>query len=238
MLSIEIQRELKQLHLVTMKCFSPSPAHLPVYNEIYRVWRSVWEVGVRELYGQEFLPSDQFIRQDFVAGIFRGDVCLASCCYRLINLSIPAHVDDSWFKPWPRDLVVQMAETTPMALMPSWLSVNPDFRRKETGYPIHLARIMMEVLNYVTIQENAQIAFGVSRNDRSVNKVLRHIGGVEPVCENVTYEGFSVDLFKFTRAELEARLPQFSHEVHKLWRERIDLRPNPPKRSMPREIDL
>lgn len=238
MLSTEVHRELKQLRLVITKCFSPSTADLPVYNEIYRVWRTVWEVGVRELYGQKSLPSDQFIRQDFVAAIFREDTCLASCCYRLINLTIPAHVDDSWFKPWPRQLVIDLAASTPMALMPSWLTVSPEFRRKERGYPIHLARVMMEVLNYITVHQGAQIAFGVSRNDRSVNKVLRHIGGIEPVRRDVLYEGFSVDLFKFTREELEARLPQFSSEVHKLWRERIDLRLNTKTRSSRNEIDL
>jgi hypothetical protein len=216
-------QEIKSLKLVITKCFAPYPSDVLIYNEIYRVWRSTWEIGVKELYGSETLPSDHFIRQDIVAAVFKGDECLASCCYRLINLKIPAHCDDSWFKPWPQEIIKEIAMQTPLALMPSWLTVNPSYRYKESGYPIHLARLMMEVLNFMTINYNAQVAFGVSRNDRSVNKLLKHIGGVDPVRKDVQYEGFYVDLFKFSQHELALRIPEFSIEVHKLWRDRIDL---------------
>ena len=172
---------------------------LDEYNAIFQTWDQVWQQGVLDLYNQSFLSSDHFVRQDFVAGIFCKRECIGSCSYRLMDLNLPAHRADSWFRPWPKLLIEDFSTKNNQVLVPSWLTVHQKYRRKSGFVGMDVAKTIMELLNFFLREFPVTHSFGVSRNDRSVYKILEHISGHSAAVSSVNYEGFDVDLFIFRK---------------------------------------
>src|SRR3954466_4957192 len=77
------------------------PANARTYYEAaYATWKQVWKQTLLELDGSDQLHSDQFTRQDYIIAIFHGPLCVALCCFRRADFSMPGSIEDSWFKPW------------------------------------------------------------------------------------------------------------------------------------------
>lgn len=102
-------------------------------NRSYTLWREVWQATLSELDGTSDLASDHFSRQDYCNLIEIDGEPAGLCCFRFVDLRHSWAADDSWFAPWPKEILLRYTKTHRHALVPSWLTVAPAFR-KTAGY--------------------------------------------------------------------------------------------------------
>lgn len=199
------------------------PAGVKLYNQAYELWQNVWAVTLRELDGLPKLHSDQFTRQEIVAGLFTDQECIGLTCFRRANLSVAADRDDSWFIPWPSHILTGLGQTHPHSWANSFFTVHPDYRRSHGSGPlqdhIELSVLLTEVVSMISIDLRADAVFGVTRNNRSVNKLAAY-GGAVAVAEKQMHHGVEVDLIAFYPHKLVAARENFSPMIRNLWKKK------------------
>lgn len=201
----------------------------PYYESAYSLWHSVWSETLNELDGLPKLFSDGFTRQDVVVGLFLGTQCIALNCFRRSDLRNIAHRQDSWFLPWTESQLVELGEKYPNGLVNSYFTIHPDFRKSAPGNDFarqflerfNLAIVLAELSALMTVKLNADGAFGVTRNNRSVNKLAYH-GGAIPLAKNKMHHGVDVDLILYENDRVQRAMSNFTSQTLGLWENRID----------------
>lgn len=190
-------------------------------NRSYALWRDVWQPTLNELDGTSDLASDGFSRQDYCSLIEIDGEPAGLCCFRVVDLTHSWTQDDSWFTPWPKEILHSYSKTHRLALVPSWLTVAPAFR-KMAGYSgPNLAGLLSEIIALNIIESVASIGFGTPRKDRSMHYWIERAGGI-CVVPDILHHGVQVELVAFYPEYL--RQVTFSKEVLSLWSRRSDFR--------------
>lgn len=208
------------MQLYILPAHSPPSAYYSIYNACFDLWESVWSSTLRELDGLEVLFSDAFTRQDFFGAAFVQGKPAALCCFKNLDLGVSSSRKDSWFAPWPKDLLEELAQEFPQALIPSWMTVHPDFRKTANYQGPNFGLLMSELISLCCLHQGADIAFGTPRKDRSVNKLVSQAGATCLV-PDVKHHGVLVDLVAFFPEKLKDL--SFSQEIQSLWQNRIHL---------------
>lgn len=202
-------------------------------RQCYRLWQDVWSSTLRELDGLSHLHSDDFSRQDFFSTLWYGDEIAALCGFRFVDLQQSWGLADSWFAPWQQTLLCEIAQTRPRAMVPSWLTAAPAFR-KTAGYTgPNVTGLLSELISLHLLESDADVAFGTPRRDRSVHRWIARAGAT-CLAADVLHHGVPIDLVAFFPERL--RSIEFSNEVMTLWSERTDFRhrANQPELAMPK----
>ncbi len=169
----------QDLQLVLLPGRGPAPGGAEYYLEAYRLWKLVWKATLLELDGSDELYSDHFTRQDYVLCLFHGARCVALTCFRRADLGYATHQEDSWFKPWPKEMLDQIGRELRQGLVVSWVTIDPDYRRTQANAytkDLEISPRLAEALNFFMRDCEVDIAFGVTRNNRSVNKFCAYAG--------------------------------------------------------------
>lgn len=218
--------ELKNddFRLVIMPCSGEKipPESRDDYNKTYQLWRRVWCKTLEELEGLTTLHSNEFTRHDFVKTLFYKDKAIAMICYSHADLSIESRRDDHWFKPWPDDLKQKLSKKYPNSLLAAWFCVTPELRKSKFISNIKPAKIILESLANLVVHENLDSCFGISRNERSVNKLTLSIGGT--IYGESEYYNCEVNLFLIKPKEIKIQSKTFSSLSNHIWNNRIDYR--------------
>lgn len=217
-----------------MNLFLVPAAHPPaearqIYDQTYALWKSVWFETLKELDGITSLPSDGFTRQDFFAAAKVGDRIAAICFFREADLTVESHRDDSWFQPWPKELLLEISQTRRRTLIPSWLTVHREFRKSSGAAGCNWSLVMSELISLVCLDVNADVGFGTPRKDRSVNRLVAQAGAV-CLKEDVHHHGVMIDLVAFYPEIL--RQVNYSSDTLWLWQNKIDFRTSNYKTSV------
>jgi hypothetical protein len=200
------------------------------YWGAFELWKEVWESTLKDLDGLPWLPSDQFTRQDLVAGLFLNGRCIGLSCFRKANLASPVDRMDSWFRPWPEAVMLELSRKYSQTAANSFFTIHPEFRKSKNMDPNHhpggldvdVSILMAEIVVTIAYHSGADATYGVTRNNRSVNKLAYH-GGAVPVVKDLTHHGVSVDLIALVPMYLEKAMGDFLPLTDLLWKNRIIL---------------
>lgn len=214
--------DLSPLRLVILPGRNSTSETKEMYDSAYETWKLVWKQTLLELDGSDTLFSDHFTRQDYFFAVFHRQLCVASVSFRRIDPSSIVHSDDSWFKPWPREAVNEFGKTYSNALMASWLTIHPNYRKSD-GDPylssLELSRRAIEMMSFFMLDAQADITFAAARNNRSVNKLCLY-GGCQVYKPNVIHHGVEVDLITWVPRDLIRAVETFPKVSHELWNSR------------------
>ncbi|MBY0554037.1 hypothetical protein K2P97_05890 [bacterium] len=211
--------EIQDLTLSVLKSSTYQQQNIELYNSSYNLWKTNWLNTLKKLDNIENLYSEDFTRHDFFVVISYKKEAIGLCCFRKVDLKVYATIEDSWFNPWPKDFLFQLAQDVDSAIVPSWFTIHQDYRRSKGKTELNLAQILSEIMSLVTIHENVDVTFSSPRKDRSVDKLLENAGAVA-VFKDITYHGVLVDLVCFFIEEIKK--VKFSSEASLLWKKRKD----------------
>ncbi len=191
------------------------------YDQLYLLWKSGWEETFREDKIEYKSNANNFIRNDFVVGIFNDQNPIGFHAYSIFNLNSIAHSRHPYFDPFKskaeerlRNLNVKSAFTM------EYLFVHPEWRKTTSG--MSLASILIQLGLRIFEQSSADVALGVGRNNRSVSRYAYEKGAVS-LEQNIAMHGNTVDLFYFPKNELRNNLSDQEQDLaEKLWTDRID----------------
>lgn len=202
--------------LVLLPAKEPSFEGQNLYRAAFDLWHGVWSKTLKELDGQEKTFSDGFTRQDFFAGLFQEDTCVALVMFKKIDLRFEIHWRDSWFASWDKSTLKEISEESPVCMVPSWLTVHPLFRKNSGRSDARLSTVITEVMAQMCIEMKADVGFGTSRNNRGVNKLVYHAGAI-PLEKGRIAHGVEVDLVAFFPEKIEQAKQNFSSLFFDVW---------------------
>lgn len=205
--------------LYILRSGSDQQINASLHNQCYLFWKKIWLSTLNELEGVDKIYSDDFTRHDFFIALTHHEKPIGLISFKSVDLKLLASLDDSWFKPWPRNFLVQIAHDSEKAIIPSWLSVDPTYRRSKGFTDLNIGFILSELISMITLHTMADVAFGTPRKDRSVNQLVQQAGAVT-VYENISHHGVLVDLVCFFKENVEKH--HFSDVTSALWKNRIE----------------
>lgn len=192
------------------------------YAAAYETWKIVWRQTLLELDGSDQLFSDHFTRQDYILAIFHGPLCVALCCFRRADLKTPGSINDSWFKPWSQDALISFAKNNSRGIAVSWLTIHPDYRRTVSDEHIKdfsASNRLCEQINLFMQDCKMELAFGITRNNRSVNKMSEYVG-FSVFQHGANHHGVEVDLITVNHDQLREAQKSYPQEAFEMWNNR------------------
>jgi hypothetical protein len=185
-------------------------------EQAYRCWQQVWSETFRELDGVERVHSDEFTRQHEIGALFLNDVCIGLTGYRWVDLSLPLHQDDSYFKVWPKAPLRRLQRDGSNVCIGSHLTVLPAWRGRRGDISVKEILLALSVRRFQA--SSADVLAGTMRNDRAMN-VLGFRLGFTALFQDAVLHGVGVDLVAFYR-DIGARrtaTPELDEIVDELW---------------------
>lgn len=215
--------DVKGLKLVIIPCREPVPVEaLKFYNSAYQLWHRVWSETLKELDGVEKLFSNEFTRHDFAVVLFSNDTAISLACYSSVNLKLDSRLNDAWFESWPQEILIKQKERDGEGVLAAWFCAAPEYRKTYINSSINIAKLMVEAFGRVVLDGAYSVGYGVSRNNRGVNKMLYEIGGTK-LGESVAH-GCAVDLILIEPENVHLNQLSYSNIFKKLWENKIDFR--------------
>lgn len=173
--SVFISTILNMIKIEIVNKYSFNGPNRGVYEQIYQVWHSTWQEEYSALEDSATLFSNEFTRQDSALGIFVDDVCAATTLFHEVDISSPIGRLDSYFAPWPPELLNRIEGIQPKVLVCSAFTVAKEFRRFRSGRVIMadlLACASLELLK----RSDYKLMVGNMRNSRGANKIVYKFG--------------------------------------------------------------
>lgn len=191
------------------------------YLSAYNVFHSVWEETFKSLSGDSFRQySDDFTRQDQIQGLFHGDECIALNCIREVSLRNPVDLKDSWLNDWPKDKIESLAQEYSKALINSYFTVHPRYRKTQNPSDLNPSYILGCLTVIHQMEVKYPLMLGMMRNDRSMNKLGSLWGCLN--LDTVLHNNIPTDIVVFTpETILEAR-KKFPNQIEQIYKNKID----------------
>lgn len=210
------------LRVVVMPTRAPVEGNDQLYVEAYNTWEKCWKEAFLELEGSDELFCDHFTRQDYMVGLYDGRKCAALIFFRRINVKLEAHRNDSYFKAWPKDFLKEIAGRHETAMICSWITTLPEYRRTKNNPDLRNLEISLrlsEVMNFFMQDANIDITFGTVRINRSADKMCSYSGS-RTLMKDLTHHGVAVDLISWEPKDLPAASKLFPPLAFDLWNSR------------------
>lgn len=172
------------------------PPHLREhYDSAFKMWCDTWLSAFSELDGANRIFSDDFKRQDEVLVLFHGKEAAASVFFSHINLKNEEDRLDSYFKPWPQELLKSLGDQKGQnGLICSYFTVAKNWRKAE--FPFYAKDIIgaLAIMRFLELQNDMMV--GTMRNNKGMNNIAYSLGA-DPFIKNVMHHGVDVDLVQF-----------------------------------------
>jgi hypothetical protein len=182
--------------------FKPRSSKHALARAAYELWRDEWQATLRELEGVTRIHSDEFVRQDEISVLSSAGQCVSVTALRWLDLSRATAREDSYFQAWPEEALAELG--TSIVAISSNTLVHPEWRgtRVEPPFPTH----QPTPLSFVTValairrflDSKACAVIGVTRNDRSMNRVAAGVGARK--IGQIKLHGIDSDLICIERA--------------------------------------
>lgn len=215
-------RQMFPLRVVVMPTRAPVEGNELLYNEAYSTWETCWKEAFLELEGSDELYCDHFTRQDFMVGLYDGRKCAALIFFRRINVKLEAHRNDSYFKAWPKDYLKSIADKYDTAMICSWITTLPEYRRTKNNpsfRDLEISLRLSEVMNFFMQDVQIDITFGTVRINRSADKMCTYSGS-RTLIKDQSHHGVAVDLISWEPKDLPVASNQFPPLAFELWNNR------------------
>jgi hypothetical protein len=173
------------------------PADLPLLGLAYECWGSVWREHFLERDNTDYLPSDDFTRQDEIGALFHGWECVGMTFYRWVDLTNPIYADDSYFRVWPRSALETACASGKRLCIGSNLTVSPRWRNAKN---VSAKRVLLALAVERFLRADADTMVGKMRNDRNMNELGFELG-FERIERDVLLHGGPCDLVAFYRGK-------------------------------------
>jgi len=167
----------------------------PRMVEAYRCWRATWRDAFVELEQHTELYSDDFTRQNEVGALFQRGECIALSFFRWLDLSLPMHRDDSYFRVWPEEARDEACREGTRICVSSSFTLAAGYRRSRV---CSLKDVLVALIIERFLASDADAVVGTVRNNRGVDKLI-YRNGFLPISHNRKLYGVEVDLGAFYR---------------------------------------
>lgn len=198
---------------------SPS---VEIHNRAFEFWLKLWTDVLNKISKGEKPNPDDFLRQDKISLLMRGDEVVALHAYTFFDLNQKAARSHSYFGHSYTEKAMKEMERLGARTAMSFehFSVSPEWRSGAAG--ISVATTLLQ-LGFKTFGESqADIALGVCRVDVGVAKMCYDAGGV-PLDKGLTLHGVPVDLVGILQGKQRLAKDQAENELaNYFWQNRED----------------
>jgi hypothetical protein len=175
----------------------PRTSRHPLLKGAYELWRDEWRATLEELEGSAHIHSDEFVRQDEISVLSVDQQCVSVTGLRWLDLSLPMAREDSYFRGWPDDMVQRLGSgvvgiSGNTIVRSEWRRtlIDPSSERPGEPMPLSLVTLALALRRFIDVPTENVI--GVSRNDRSMNRVGAAIGALK--IGQITIHGVDSDV--------------------------------------------
>jgi hypothetical protein len=200
---------------------SSTPA-LGYYLSAYATFQSVWQETLAGIHGSSHvLHSNDFTRQDHIQALFAEEgLCIALDCVRAVRLDNPVDLNDSWLRPWPKEILDDLSARCPMAFINSYFTVHPSYRRTQADDTHHVSYVIGCLSVLYQLEVGMPLMLGMMRRDRSMNKLGVSWGAKTLMATN--HNGSETDLVVFDLDSVREAARCFPEVVFDLFKRRND----------------
>jgi hypothetical protein len=192
-----------------------------LYNAVYHYWKKVWGDIFTQAGSPGSLNAENFLRQDFIIALHRGDEVVGILATSFFNLGAESTFDHAYMKAFPRDFVGGLhAEGRGLATTSEYLSVHPDYRRSQIG--VALSDVLVGLGLKIFSQQDGTVTLGTAvRPARSHESAFKY-GYVE--VGTIQKYGLDCSLLFNTQDQLHRHAdPDVAALVDDYWATRNDL---------------
>ncbi|MDZ4676582.1 MAG: hypothetical protein SGI74_03650 [Oligoflexia bacterium] len=218
--NINVMQKVKNLKYVLFPGTHVEEIFLPYYQSAYKLWKDVWTETIYELDGHKNIFSDDFTRQDEIGALFDGSECIMLSFFKMVDLNLTAHRDDSYFKVWPKDIIDKLIVNNKPVLIGSNITASQSFRGKHFG--LSTKDLLMGLLIKRLQHTPAGAMTGTMRNNRGMHEcAYRH--GATPLKQGLIHHGVEVDLVGFFQDKVKpCDIPGIQNLVNTLWKKHLE----------------
>lgn len=199
--SVDFRPEMLTYHLLRPR--DAGVADVALLGEAYRCWSEVWSETLFQLDGATDVPSDEFTRQDEIGALFHGYECIALSCFRWIDLALPMHHADSYFRIWPQEARAAAAREGTRVCIGSHITVAQRWRRVRGCSIRHVITAL--TLDRFRVSGGDAI-LGTMRDDRGMHKLTAGLG--THALGHAQLHGVPVTLIAFYRSSVRPPLSE------------------------------
>ncbi len=192
-----------------------------LYQYAYAYWRDFW----REFYSSQESPegfrTDEFYRQNMVAGLFQGDEVVAVHTYTFFDLRYTATQEHSYFSLYS-ELDLQRLKTLGLnqVMTMEFMAMNPAFRKSVVG--ISLAEVMVACGVHILRAAGLDASITIAREDYKVPEFARRVG-FKTLRAGLSRHHCPCELMYLPLNDLVQNLsPEVQHYVQYFWDRRVD----------------
>ncbi len=191
------------LRFLVLPSKNPSQKEVQDYNNAYEAWLRVWKDAYKELKLEKPIYSDEFTRHDHINCIFYGAQCIASVHSRIVDISIPATVEDSYFKIWNTQDVKRIRSHGNKVMIISNMTVHKEWRKSFCDLSIKDLIIYLCCMRFKS--SAAAVMATYTRNSKNVNELVKRFGAqvIRKDVQNFNKKDL-VDLFIFSKDSVTA----------------------------------
>lgn len=148
-----------------------------LYNDLYKLWQNVWNKTFTELGENKTVAGDEFFLLDELFTVHIDNKAVAMVAAKWLNLELSPCTDNYYFKTFPPETRSALeAHNIKKFMGLGNLVTHPEWRKQKTGIPF--ADIVTGLSFKRQIEHGFDSALCYTRNDRSVNKMVKGFGGI------------------------------------------------------------
>lgn len=161
---------MEKLKLHLLNFHTPKTEQIALMNSVYSSWKKVFGEVVESVGGA--LDPDDFFRCDSILAISSGSELIAFCNLTFFDLRLSSSLEHHYIKALDADLPKRlMAEGFQRLLAVEYLTVHPEWRRKDPGIS------WLEILTSLSVKimdgSSADAVIGTPRIDLKVPDACR-----------------------------------------------------------------
>ncbi|MBX3039605.1 MAG: hypothetical protein KF789_02715 [Bdellovibrionaceae bacterium] len=189
---------------------------LSLRNEAFTAWKEVWESVYNKSDSNYALKADEFERQDLITCIKIGERIAALHLYSFHHLESLACRSTHYFDFFTENYFkVLESNGVKTAMSMEFLTVHPDFRKSNVGFP--LGSTLGQLGALIWQQANVDAIIAPARNDLKVNEAA-YDQGFRCIEKETNQRGFICDLIALFRGEQKSSSdPLIRQATTTLW---------------------
>ncbi len=208
---------IDDLYCIAFSPKTPNNISDELYRATYNMWISVWRDSYK-FFGWDPLQvcSDQWCRQDLILGLYKGDTPIGAVFFDEKNLHLPLFYDDSFFRMWPKELLVEISKwpLANKALISTLFTIAPPFRKKVNEVDFKALLHCLAMKQFVKMGNPFMIGTTVKKSMSEISLT----NAAHVLKENVEEKGLIVDLVYWKRADMQKfKFPKLNDQVEAIW---------------------
>ncbi len=211
----------QEVEYIILPSTDPCNEYSSFYAGAYRCWKESWNHALRfEMNQKAPLYSDDFTRQDEVPALFYRGECVGLSLQKVINLSECAREEDSYFAPWPLEIVNKLKALKMNIMTASYFTVAKKFRGR--ARQISWKELLLSLIVHRFKGSHADIMITAARKIKS-NQIACYKSGAEALVKNLKYkdiDGETMDIVCWYKNALSFEDEYIQRISKEIWQRR------------------